>query len=191
MHASPETDLRARFVTRTEPFSHGAFRAEILLPRSADELIEEGTFDADERLPYWAELWPSARALARWLLDHPPTGSVIELGAGIALPSLALRHLGLDPLATDWYPEALEFARTNAERNGLGPLRTRVLDWREVPEVGRFDGVIAADVLYELRNSQALATVLPRLVAPGGRVLVADPGRNYLPGFRRKMEEAG
>src|SRR4051812_11335262 len=33
-------------------------------PRSADELIDETEFNKDERLPYWAEIWPSAFVLA-------------------------------------------------------------------------------------------------------------------------------
>ncbi|HEX7465655.1 MAG TPA: hypothetical protein VF309_03365, partial [Usitatibacter sp.] len=33
-------------------------------PRSADELINEIDFERDERLPYWADVWPSSTALA-------------------------------------------------------------------------------------------------------------------------------
>ena len=33
-------------------------------PRSADDLISEADFDKDERLPYWADVWPSSTALA-------------------------------------------------------------------------------------------------------------------------------
>lgn len=172
---------------------HGDLSLDVLLPRAADELIDEADFDADERLPYWADLWPSARALARRLLDAPvPPGPVLELGSGVALPSLALLSRGVEVLATDWYADALLFARANAERNGLPPLRTAVLDWREVPaELGRFPLVVAADVLYEMRNAETLAGALPRLVAPGGSALVADPGRAYRAELVARMEGAG
>lgn len=177
---------------RVEPFAHRGFRVEVLLPRAADELIDEAEFDRDERLPYWAELWPSARALARRLLDAPPRGRVLELGCGVALPSLALLSRGAEVLATDWYADALLFARANAERNALGPLPTAVLDWREIPpELPPFDTVLAADVLYEQRNAEDLAKALPRLVAPGGEALLADPGRVYRPLFVERMEAAG
>jgi hypothetical protein len=36
----------------------------IVRPRSAEDLIDEADYARDERLPYWAELWPSARVLA-------------------------------------------------------------------------------------------------------------------------------
>lgn len=188
-----EPDLRRRFDVRLERFAHGGFAVEMLLPRSADALIDESEFNVDERLPYWADLWPSARALTRWLLDAPPPdGRVIELGCGVALPSLALRARGVPVVATDYYPEALEFARANAERNGLAPLETAPLDWRlPSPALGRFARVIAADVLYERRNGEALAGLLPRLVAPGGSVLLADPGRVHAPEFLERMQGLG
>jgi predicted nicotinamide N-methyase len=50
--------------------------------------------------------------------------------------------------------------------------------------------VIAADVLYEQRNAEALARLLPRILAEGGHALLADPGRLYFPEFRDRMEEA-
>src|SRR3954462_3822844 len=101
--SSTEAELRARFEVREEAFRHGDFAVRMLLPRAADELIDAAEFDADERLPYWADLWPSARGLTRHLLDPPPRERrILELGSGVALPSLALRSLGADPLATDY-----------------------------------------------------------------------------------------
>jgi predicted nicotinamide N-methyase len=186
---STEAELRARFAVREETFRHGEFSVRMLLPRAADELIDEAEFDADERLPYWADLWPSARGLTRHLLDCPPRERrILELGCGVALPSLALRSLGAEPLATDYYAEALRFAVMNAARNGLAPLRTSLLDWRHPPR-GEWNLVIAADVVYEQRNAEALARLLPTILADGGRMLLADPGRAYIGEFRDRMEE--
>jgi predicted nicotinamide N-methyase len=202
-----EAELRARFDVREERFGHGGWEVELILPHAADELIDETEFAHDERLPYWAELWPSARGLARHLLDAPgPNASaggaasdeeragggwdgvrVLELGCGVALPSLALRRRGADVLATDWYEDALRFARANAARNGLAPLRTQPLDWRHPPGGWGWDVVMAADVLYEPRNVAILATLLQRVTAPGGTVLIADPGRLYAGDFFRTM----
>ena len=177
---------------REERFSHGPFAVELILPRAADALIDEAEFETDERLPYWADLWPSARALARHLLDSGvPVESALELGCGVALPSLALRRLGANVLATDYYAPALRFAQANAERNGLGALDTALLDWRHPPDHALYSLVAAADVLYELRNADSLAALLPRVVAPGGRFLLADPGRVYLTDFCNRMYFAG
>jgi predicted nicotinamide N-methyase len=185
-----EAELRTRFEVREETFAHRDFSVRMLLPRAADALIDEAEFEADERLPYWADLWPSARGLTRHLLDRPPAERrVVELGAGVALPSLALRSLGAAPLATDYYADALRFAEANAARNGLAPLRTALFDWRDPSLDERFELVVAADVVYEQRNGEALAALLPKILADGGRMLLADPGRVYFGEFRDRMEE--
>ena len=191
-----EAELRARFDVRTEPYAHGDFDVELLLPRTPEDLIDETAFNTDERLPYWAELWPSARALARWLLDAPalPAGPAIELGCGVALPSLALAWRRREPvLATDYYADALDFARANAQRAGALPLETHLLDWRAIPPelLGRFGFLLAADVLYELRNVDMLAEAIAQLLAPGGTVWLADPRRVYLSIFRERMLAEG
>jgi predicted nicotinamide N-methyase len=175
--------------TRIERFEHGDFSVDIYLPQSSEALIDELDFDEDERLPYWAELWPSARALARYLLDlQPVPDSAIELGSGVALPSLALLRRGVKVVATDYYDDALVFARHNAKANRMPPLATDLLDWRDSPErLGRFPLVVAADVLYESRNGEALAVLLPQLLEPGGVALIADPGRVYVGDFLNRM----
>jgi predicted nicotinamide N-methyase len=211
MEEGLEAELRARFDVREERFAHGDWEVELILPRAADELIDEAEYATDERLPYWAELWPSGRGLARHLLEMEAIVAkagggaavegfgadgwagvrVLELGCGVALPSLALCSRGAEVLATDWYCDALRFARANAARNGLAPLRTEMLDWRHPPPGRPFDLVIAADVLYEPRNAPILASLLPQVTAPGGTVLIADPGRIYAPDFLRKVGEDG
>lgn len=182
-----------RFALRDEPFAHRGFSVIVRMPRAADELIDPAEFDADERLPYWADLWPSARALAREMIDRVrPAGRVIELGCGLGLPSLALRWRSADVLATDFYAEALEFTVANARLNAIDPPGTALLDWRSPgPGLGPFDLVIAADVLYESRNAASLADLIPRIAAPGARVVIADPGRAHRAAFDQAMHERG
>lgn len=175
-----ERDWLTRFSTREERFEHGPTAWSLTLPRSSEDLFDQGAFDADERLPYWADLWPSAKRLARWILDgHVAERDAIELGSGVALVSLAMRAVGASIIATDYEPDALRFAELNAGANGLAPLATRVLDWRSPPDGLVAPLVIAADVLYEKRNADAIAELLPRIVAPGGRALLADPRRPW------------
>lgn len=188
-----ESELTARFNTRQEQFEHGACRFSILLPRAADELLDEEAFEKDERMPYWADLWPSAKGLARWLIDQAKLpGSALELGCGVALPSIAMRWRGIDVLATDYNDDAMMFAHCNAQRNRIDGLRTQLLDWRNEPsDFGEFELVCAADVLYEQRNALALAELLPRVVSPDGRFVLADPGRRFLPYFQDLMRKTG
>lgn len=154
-------------------------RLELLRPLSPEALIDEEAFADDEFLPYWAELWPAARALAEALLDVSGL-RVVELGCGLGLPSLIAAAKGASVTAVDWSPDAVELLLANAARNGL-ELRAEVRDWRE-PWDERFDLALAADVLYERRNVEP---VLERLRELAPAALVGLAGRPYEEAFLR------
>jgi predicted nicotinamide N-methyase len=156
----------------------------VLRPRDAEALLDEEAFEHEERMPYWAELWPSGVALARAVSAAALGGRrVVELGCGgLALPSIAAALAGARVLATDWAPEALEVARGNAARNDAD-IAVRLVAWGDADglvALGPFDLVLAADVLYERRNVDPLLALLPRL---GREVWLADPGRPPLAEF--------
>jgi predicted nicotinamide N-methyase len=162
---------------------------------AADALLDEEEFARDERLPYWAELWPSATALARRLArEHLAGQMAMELGCGVGLPTVAALERDAQALATDHYEAALDFAAYNARVNLGRDLETRLLDWR-TPGLGDLEGasdlVYAADVLYERGNVPLLAGLIPRLLKPDARVLIADPRRNPAPDFLAEMKKRG
>ena len=160
----------------------------LLRPPSADELIDEEAFDEDEFLPYWAELWPSGVALAHVVAALDLDGKrVLELGAGLGLPSLAAALRGGDVLAIDWADDAVALLRDNAARNGIS-LRAERLRWDEpglLLDEAPWDLVLGADLLYEQRNADRLSELLPRL---GGDVLLAEPGRPAAAAFLAQWE---
>ncbi len=165
----------------------------LLRPRDAEALLDEEAFDHEEFLPYWAELWPSALALARAVGVRALHGArTLELGCGLGLPSIAAALAGGRVLATDWSPEAIAIATRNAARNGA-PVETLECSWSApapVLERGPFDLVLASDVLYEPRNGAALLPLLPRLLTPRGEVWLADPGRPPAGRFLAAAEDA-
>ena len=162
-------------------------------PDDPEGLIDEARFDEDEFLPYWAELWPSGIALAELVAELDlQDRRVLEVGCGLALPSFAAALAGGDVLATDWAREAVDLVALNARENGLA-LTSVVLDWgsARVGEIGQFDLVLAADVLYEERNAAPLLRVLEVTVAQGGEALIADPGRRHAAAFFELAQAAG
>jgi len=173
-----ELDRRFRIVRTTVDLERRD--VEILHPASADELINEADFEKDERLPYWADLWPSAKMLSRALVDEQGAGKrALELGCGSGLVSVAAVIAGYDVLASDYYTDAMLFTRLNVERNVAGrTARTREIDWRDLPKgLGRFDRVLAADVLYEPAHGDLVARAIAKTLADEGLATVADPGR--------------
>lgn len=122
-------------------------------------------------------LWRSGVALARELDGEPLGGQrVVELGCGLAAPSIVAARAGAAVLATDADAEALALAERNAELNSVR-IETATVDWarpEELVERAPFDLVLAADVLYETAAVAPLLSLLPRLTP---RAWLADPGR--------------
>jgi ETFB lysine methyltransferase len=177
--------LNNRFRTSVEDATVDKHTFSILKPANSDDLIREEDFVKDERLPYWADVWPSSLILAGKLLELDGNGkTALELGCGVGLSTLAATTAGFDVLSTDYYEDALDVTRANVFRN-LGKFaRTRLVDWRHLPEdLGKFDLVFASDVLYEKEYAELLPVILRGALAAGGMAIVADPGRVAAPVF--------
>lgn len=156
---------------------------DVFLVRPSDwEALREQEGAAGRPVPFWARPWPSGLALAAELAEHPPARAarVLELGCGLAAPSIVAARAGAVVLASDAVTDATVFA---AHALALNELEGEVAhaDWAEhgdaLVERGPFDLVLGADVLYTPLNAKSLVSLLPRLLAPWGEVALADPGR--------------
>jgi predicted nicotinamide N-methyase len=190
-HVAAES-LKGRFVVVEQAIEAAGQRFALLKPRSPDELISEEDFDRDERLPYWADVWPSALCLAERVAQLPPGGRLLELGCGVGYICAVAAARGFDVVATDYYAEALEFTEVNLARNGLPRVRTRLVDWRHFPDdLGAFDVVVASDVLYEKAYPALVAAAIDRTLERNGLALVSDPGRRGATTFRQECQQRG
>lgn len=132
--------------------------------------------------PYWAFAWPGSQALARLVLDRPETvrgKRVLDFAAGSGLAAIAAMKAGAaeaEAAEIDAYAQGAIAA--NAEANGVavGLLADDVLQGR-----GAWQVVLAGDVCYEKPMAEKVFAWLARLAARGTTVLLADPGRAYLP----------
>ena len=185
--------LTRRFRTSVEDATVDEHTFSILKPANPDDLIREEDFVKDERLPYWADVWPSSIILAGKLLELDGHGkSALELGCGVGLSTLAATSAGFDVLSTDYYEDALDVTRANVFRN-LGKIaRTRLVDWRHLTlDLGTFDLIFASVVLYENEYAKLLPVLLRGLLSSDGIVMIADPGRVAAPVFVEACAEHG
>ncbi len=153
----------------------------LALPRDWEQLRhEEG--GAGRPIPYWARPWPSGLALAASLVDEPvaPDARVLELGCGLGAPSVVAARSGAAVLATDGAPDAVAFAAHVLALNEV-VADVAVVDWsahgEALVELGPFDVVLAADVLYTRANVETALRLWPRLLADDGVLRLADPQR--------------
>jgi predicted nicotinamide N-methyase len=180
-----------------ETFAFAGRDVRMVRPRDGDALLDELLTEDDpdeDRLPFWAELWPSGTALAGAICDRDLAGRrVLELGSGLGLVSVTAALAGASVLASDRSPEAMAFTAANAARNGVA-VRTAVCAFDQPEPLlaeAPWDLVLAADVLYEQANVPVLLWLLPRLVDAGGEVLIADPDRRPAGLFLAALDTAG
>jgi predicted nicotinamide N-methyase len=173
-------------VSRSIELPSGELR--LLQPQEAAALPDAGAVEWAPVAPYWSVLWRSGVALACELDGLALRGlRVVELGCGLAVPSIAAARAGAVVLATDACAEALTLVARNAHANNVR-VETATVDWAEPDELVRrapFDLVLAADLLYERASVARLLSLLPRL-AP--EAWLADPGRPAAGAF---VEQAG
>ncbi len=132
--------------------------------------------------PFWAFAWPGGQALARAVLDDPKLVAgkrVLDFAAGCGIAAIAAAQAGAALVeAAEIDPLALAAVRLNAALNGV------VVATPPGNVVGapcRWDVIFAGDVCYEAPMTAHILPWLRSLVAAGAEVLIADPGRAYLP----------
>src|SRR3954466_527531 len=96
--------LNDRFRTSVEDATVDTHTFSILKPANSDDLIREEDFVKDERLPYWADVWPSSLILAGKLLELDGHGkTALELGCGAGLCTIAATAPGFDAPSTHYH----------------------------------------------------------------------------------------
>jgi predicted nicotinamide N-methyase len=143
--------------------------------------------------PLFGLVWPSARILAEQMQTHDIAGKhILEIGCGLALASLVIHRREGDITASDRHPLAKSFLDKNLLLNNLPALAYQTGNWAtDNPALGRFDLIIASDVLYERDQPKALSAFILAHANPLVEVIVVDPDRGNRSAFCRFMQAQG
>jgi len=158
----------------------------VINPEKLLDVVQNFSFQIDERLPYWSELWPSSFALAEYILENQSVfkeKNILEIGCGLGLCGFAARKTGARIHFTDNDPIALYFTKRNYQRNFTDHPDVYYLDWRGPYPKFRFDAIIGADILYEKRFFQPLFFLVETLLESGGHFIIAEPQRSIAKDF--------
>jgi predicted nicotinamide N-methyase len=156
----------------------------IVRPSETDSTLDHpfvrGAFAADEYMPYWMDLWPGSRMLAKIILREawPSDGlEMLEVGCGLGLAGIAALACGHKVIFSDYDATALRWAADNARRNGFTDFRLLQMDWRYPPADLRVPVILAADVVYEVRIIEPLLALIKQVLLPDGVCLLTDQDR--------------
>ena len=162
------------------------------------ELIAKGNDHEDvkdERIPYWAELWPSALALSHYMVEMDinwKEKTVLEIGCGLGLPGVLAGKLGAKEVnLTDYLAEAVNFAEANWHKNNSSKASFTTLDWRKPNTSLAADIVIAADIAYEKRSFDYLIPAFKTLCKKNGIILLSEPNRAFAKSFLQNLHNQG
>jgi predicted nicotinamide N-methyase len=133
--------------------------------------------------PFWAYPWAGGQALARYVLDHPGIVAgrrVLDVASGSGLVAIAAARAGAaSVVAGDIDPHAVAAIAINASANGV-EVNARAFDLA-ADEPGDAEVVLAGDVFYQRELAELALRFLRAAASAGVDVLVADPGRAFVP----------
>ncbi|EGB13249.1 Methyltransferase type 12 [Pseudodesulfovibrio mercurii] len=171
-----------------------------LLDRAADmealwDAMDGQDLDEDERLPYWAEVWPASVLLGRHILRNAERlrgRTCLDIGCGLGLTGMIASSVGARVAAFDYEWPAVRFARHNAALNDVPQPLWLLMDWRHPAlKPGGFDFIWGGDVLYEKRFFDPLIRLFRHALAPDGRIWIGEPVRTVSRPVWERLEDEG
>ncbi len=141
-------------------------------PSLLEEIFQGDPFLETEKFPFWAILWPASIILAQYLTKIPPPKRILELGAGLGLPSLFAAAFGHKVLATDKDELPLKLLQKAASEQGI-TLATQPLDWLNPDLPHSFDLIVGAEIIFKSSLFAPLLNLFQRFLNGNGQILLA------------------
>jgi predicted nicotinamide N-methyase len=151
--------------------------------------------DETDKIPYFADIWPSAIALANYIANMPALvkdQKVIELGCGLGLPSIVAAKCGAASVtATDFHPACIPYCQANMICNNVPHVTCRTLDWRSPDLQDSFNCILGSDLLYEEPQINALLSCIAKIQSARTQLVLADPLRKHIQAASDQLNAAG
>lgn len=150
-------------------------------------------YESGERreFPYWSKIWASSLALATWLKEQPRIiegKNMLEIGAGIGLPSFIASSFASSVTISDHVPEAIEWMEINISSLGLENVKTRLVDWKMRP-LPVADVILLSDIGYEEADFPDIRSMIRHYIASGSLILLSVPFRIISANFVSLIDE--
>jgi predicted nicotinamide N-methyase len=160
----------------------------MLLPKYLHEFINPR--DALHNFPLWPKLWKASWILAGYLADKPveKNKTFLEIGAGLGLVSIVACCFGHRITMTENNPDARQFARANAHLNDCPGLPIVELDWHQPDLTGRYDYIVASEVVYNTADFLPLVKLFETYLKSDGEIMLASEMRKTSGEFYKYLQ---
>ena len=130
--------------------------------------------------PYWAKIWPSAIALANFLQENPSYiqhKKLVELAAGIGLPSFVAAKYASHICCSDYAPAAIALLEKNIAANQLSNISTALINWQAIPQSIEAEVLLLSDINYNPTDFETVFLMLQQFIEQGTTILLSTPQR--------------
>lgn len=145
----------------------------------------------DLSFPYWAKVWNSSLALCHFLAEHPEyvkDKQVLELAAGLGLPSLMIQSLAQSVCCSDISEDAIALVQRSIQLNNGRDIQACVLDWNDLPNMPDAEIVLLSDVNYHEVALQKLYLLIRHFLENGSTIILTTPERIVARHFLQQLQ---
>jgi predicted nicotinamide N-methyase len=179
--------------TTFQSFRFGDYQFNAFVPDSLDlqeTFTKQLQQDPSTPAPYWAQVWPSAYALCEFIATQPnwlQNKKVLELAAGLGLPSLLAAQLATQVTCSDYIPEAVVLMKESIHENKLANINARLIDWNHLPDDLSVDVLLLSDINYEPKAFETLLNAIISFLENGTTIILSTPQRLMAKPFIDKL----
>lgn len=180
------------FATHTSDFTFGGETIQLILPDAASVQQRYTALSTEDKpvvFPFWSKLWPASLGLCEFIAAQPyyiKDKTILELAAGLGLPSLLSALYAKQVICTDIVPEAVEFAQHSANLSKMSNMRCSILDWNSANELV-CDTLLLSDVNYNSAQFEKLYTVIYSFLEKGTTIIISTPQRLMAKPFVQRL----
>jgi predicted nicotinamide N-methyase len=141
-----------------------------------------GLRETDENIsfPFWAKIWPSSKAITAFLMENihfVESKTVLEIGAGIGLPSFLIANKVNEIMITDHSMDAIDLIQQNIDHLKLKNATAFYLDWNNLSDNIKADTVLLSDINYDPTQMDQLVILINHFLEANSNIIISTPER--------------
>jgi len=182
--------FQKQYETETKDLTIRGRSFEFFVARSLESFVDSQDIFND--FPLWIKIWEASIILADYLagLRVEPEKRFLEIGCGVGLVGIVASAFGHHVTATEYNPDALNFAHANALLNKASNIVITEMNWNKPQLQGSFDTIIGSEIIYKKSDFQPILNLFRTYLKDGGEIILAEGIRKTSMEFMRQMGDS-